>query len=303
MRFKCIILFCAVGFVLTAQRIQVVAQYELPLKNQKEGFYPVLNAEGDLLLYSTGGYKGLYLFNLRTGEERSISTVQNAGYSPIFSNDSRRVFFRNTTFDQGKRYDALMSYELKSRKETQMIAPQRNLRTATNYDNGTVVKAGGKLYKATFGRSKALVPAYVSSEDLKIFVYNNGKRSEIAPIAGENINYIWVSLSPDNTKILFTAVGKGTYICNLAGKVLAEIGYLNAPVWFGNDFVVGMCDKDNGEYVTSSEIVVVSADGKYRQSVSDAKHIAMYPAASRKANRIVYNTVNGKLIVSEISIQ
>lgn len=302
MKLKLITLMLGVGLLLQAQEIQVKSQYKLPVAGVKSAHYPVLNEAGNKLLYSESSFRGLYFYDFETKEEKVISTVMNSGYDPIFSNDNTKVFFRNTTFENGKRFDALESYDLKTGKEVRMMEPQRNLRTARSYHNGTIVKADNRLYKTTFGRTKAAIPNYVSSEDLKIFVYSEGKRVEIKPIKGENINYIWVSLSPDGSKILFTAVGKGTYICDLKGKVLADLGYLNAPVWYNDKFVVGMQDKDNGEEIISSTVMMQSVDGKLKKQISNQNHIAMYPTASAKAGRIVYSTLEGELIVSDISI-
>ncbi len=302
MKLKLIILLLGAGFFLQAQNIQVKSQYELPVSINKTAHFPVLNEDGNMLLYSADSYKGLYFYNLDTKEEKTISTVQNSGYEPIFSNDNSKIFFRNTNFERGRRFDALESYDLKSGKEVRMMEPQRNLRTARGYHNGAIIQADNRLYKTTFGRTKAAIPVYISSEDLKIYVYSDGKRAELKPIKGENINYIWVSLSPDNTKILFTALGKGTYVCDLKGNIVANIGYLNAPVWFNDKFVVGMQDKDNGEFVTSSVVTMQSLDGKIKKQISNQNHIAMYPTASGKAGKIVYSTLEGKLIMSEITI-
>lgn len=302
MKHKLIVLLLSFCFVLSAQNIRITSQYEIPLKNVKSAHYPTLNKDGDLLLYSAESYKGLYLYYFRSGEEKMISHDQNSGYYPIFSSDNSNVFFRKTTFEQGRRYDALESYNLKTEKQVQMIKPQRDLRAARSYHNGAIVQADNKLYKTTFGRTKAAIPVYVSAENLKIYVYVDGRRTEIQPLKGENINYIWISLSPDNSRILFTAAGKGTYICDLKGNVVASLGYLNAPVWFNDRFVVGMQDKDNGQNVTSSDVVMLTADGKLKKQISNPNHIAMYPAASSKANRIVYSTLDGKLVVSELSV-
>lgn len=299
--FLILIWIFAVG--LSAQNIQVKSQREIPLKTTKSAHYPTLNEEGNLLLFSNDGYAGLYLYNLETTEEKLISTTQNSGYDPIFSNDNSKIFFRNTTFERGRRYDALESFDLKTGKTVQMMKPSRDLRAASSYHNGALIQADNKLYKTTFGRTKASIPVYISSENLEIYVYRNGVRTKIKPISGENINYIWASLSPDNSKILFTAVGKGTYVCDLNGKIIADLGYLNAPVWFNNQFVIGMQDKDDGNFIISSKIMMVSLDGKAKKQISNQNHIAMYPTASSDSNRIVYSTLNGKLILSEISIK
>ena len=78
--------------------------------------------------------------------------------------------------------------------------------------------------------------------------------------------------------ILFTATGKGTYICDLKGKILAEFGLLNAPVWYNDNFIAGMYDKDDGHKVISSEIVLISVDGKNKYPISTKGEIAMYPS-------------------------
>lgn len=301
MKQKLIFFLWIAGFLLSAQNIQVKSQYELPVTISKSAHYPALNADGDLLLYSSENFSGLFLYDFNTKTEKKISDMQNSGYDPIFSNDDSKIFFRNTTFVDGRRFDALESYDLNTEKQVQMMKPQRDLRAARSYHNGAVIQADNKLYKTTFGRTKAAIPVYVSSESLKMYVYVDGQRMLINPIKGENINYIWTSLSPDNTKILFTAVGKGTFVCDLSGKIVAELGYLNAPVWFNDQMVVGMQDKDNGDFVTSSSVVMVSLNGKVKKQISNAAHIAMYPSASSKANRIVYSTLDGKLVVSELS--
>lgn len=285
-----------------AQTVSVTSQYRLDLKG-KQGHHPVLSESGDKLLFSDAAYQALHLYEFESEKVQTLSRAQNSGFDPIFSNDNSTVFFRTTTYSGGYRYDALESYRLNDNKQVRMIEPQRNMRTARSYHNGALVKADGQLLKTTFGRTKAVVPAYVSSEDLKIFVYNSGARYEIQPMKGENINYIWVSLSPDETKILFTAVGKGTFVSDLRGNILAELGYLNAPVWYNNNFVVGMQDLDDGHYITDSKVLIQSLDGKVKKQLSREGEISLYPTASSAAGRVIYATGEGALLVTEIEIK
>lgn len=302
MKLKLLIFVFAVSHMLSAQTIQVKNQYAVKEITDR-AYYPVFNNAGNKILYSQESYKGLYLFDIEKKEVKQISQDKNAGYYPVFSSDDSKIFYRNTNMVNGLRWDALESVDVNTFQQRQMATPQRNLKQARNYGNGVLILADKKLIKSTFGTSKKEVPVYVSSEDLKIFVYNNGKRTELHPL-GDKIqtSYIWISISPDNKKILFTATGNGTYICDLNGKILYSLGYLNAPVWYNNKYVVGMQDKDNGELVTSSVVVMVSENGKIRKQISNPNDIAMYPAASEKAGKIAYNTLTGKLIISEIEI-
>ena len=300
MRTLIILVISLLSLTISAQNIKVVSQSEISLEGK--AYYPTLNEDGNLLLYTAESYRGLHLYNFDSKEIKTVSQVQNSGYQPIFSNDNSKVFFRNTTFVDGRRFDALESFDLNTGRQVQMMKPQRDLRSARSYHNGALIQADNRLYKTTFGRTKAPIPVYISSENLKIYVYSDGKRTEIKPITGENINYIWVSLSPDNSKILFTATGKGTYICDLKGKIISTLGNLNAPVWYNDKFVVGMQDKDDGQIVTSSTVVMMSVDGKIKKPISHPDHIAVYPTASSKAGRIIYGTPEGKLIVTELSV-
>ena len=72
------------------------------------------------------------------------------------------------------------------------------------------------------------------------------------------------------------------------------------PVWYDRDRIVGMVDKDNGDYITSSSVVMVSADGKQRQILVPSTEKAMYPAVNRSSGRIAYNTLEGDIIVLEL---
>ena len=102
--------------------------------------------------------------------------------------------------------------------------------------------------------------------------------------------------------ILFHAAGEGSYVCDWDRQIIAELGHLNAPVWYGNDFVVGMQDKDDGHFVTESKILMKSFDGKIEKILSPAGEIAMYPAASGKASKVAYNTLAGDIYILDIRI-
>ena len=76
-----------------------------------------------------------------------------------------------------------------------------------------------------------------------------------------------------------------------------EVGCLNAPVWYNESIVIGMIDKDNGDYVTASSIVMKTIDGKTSQVLSSSSEIAMHPSSSIEGGRIAYNTLDGKIVV------
>ena len=134
---------------------------------------------------------------------------------------------------------------------------------------------------------------YVTNEGLKLLLYRNGVGQELHP-HGTQCNYIWSSLSPDGTKILFNTK-YGTGICDLNGKELVNLGNIDAPVWYGNDYIVGMNDTHDGHNYTGSSIVICSIDGTSRQTLTDPAEMGMYPSVSEKTGKIAYNTLDGQL--------
>lgn len=182
-----------------------------------------------------------------------------------------------------------------------MLTPRRNMKQPQSFQNGVLVFAETKLVKSTFGKTKVPATDYVWSDGSNLNIYRNNKIQRLNPVKGAN-GYVWASLSPNGKMILFTAAGDGTFVCDLNGKIMAKLGYMNAPVWYNDNFVVGMQDKDNGEYVTESKILMKSLDGKSEKVLSTSDQIAMYPTAAATANKVAFNTAKGEIYVIELKI-
>lgn len=139
----------------------------------------------------------------------------------------------------------------------------------------------------------------VDNSDLRLNLYQNGVKTVLAP-HGSDVNYVWASLSPDGTMILFNT-RKGTAVCDLRGNEIINLGNLNAPVWYGSRYVVGMNDNNNGNYYTSSSIVIASIDGKERQQLTSPDEIGMYPTVNAQNGFIAYNTLGGQIRIMKVS--
>lgn len=288
MKTKLILLFLLCTSAVCGQTVTVKSHSLATTKLEGRAFYPVFNSDGTQLLFTSENYKGLNLCNIQTGEVTPISTDDGAGYSPLFSRDSKQIYYRQVTRTNGCQYKTLMSFDATSQKTAKLSEPVRTVKEL-NAIQKKVVKRG------------AAPAVSVCTENLKIVLYRNGERTEMEPL-GKVTGYIWTSLSPNGEMILFTAASKGTFVCDLTGKVIASLGKINAPVWYDNNYVVGMEDKDDGSFITSSKIVIASVDGKLRQTLTSDDKIAMYPAASSASKRIAYCTQKGELYIIEIEI-
>ena len=140
----------------------------------------------------------------------------------------------------------------------------------------------------------------VDNEDLDLNLYRNGEKMVLKPHGDEN--YICASLSPDQTRILFRTK-KGTAICDLNGNELVNLGReINAPVWYGNDYVVGMDSEHDGYYNTSAAIVIASVETKELQYLTNPADMGIFPNVDAASGRIVYGTENGDIRMLQLNL-
>lgn len=270
------------------QIVNVKKHYQLKEVEGKNVFHPIFDPQGSQLLVTSEYYVGLDLLNIHTGDMVSITKEEGAGFNPVFSGDGQTILYQAAISKEKRQYRTLMNFDLSTKKAIRLSEMTRSQNDLNKIQSTLVQKE-----KRSFGGISVI------TEDLKIVLYQNGNRKELMPV-GTVPGYIWVSLSPNGEMILFTAVSKGTFVCDLSGKVISFLGNLNAPVWYGNDYVVGMKDKDDGNVITSSQVIIATIDGKTCQELTPKERIALYPATSSVSKQIAYCTDKGELFIMEI---
>ncbi len=148
--------------------------------------------------------------------------------------------------------------------------------------------------------SEVIADIYVTNENCQLILHQNGLCRQLTP-DGADAHYIWSSVSPDGTKILYNTQ-HGTSVCNLQGQKVAYLGHINAPVWYGNDYVVGHLDLAEDIETISSVILMAKADGTAVQQLTTNSEIAMYPSASPATGRIVYNNLAGDVRMLQLNL-
>ena len=140
----------------------------------------------------------------------------------------------------------------------------------------------------------------VDNENLDLNLYRNGEKVVLKPHG--DANYIWSSLSPDQTMILFNTK-YGTGICDLNGNEIINLGQdFDAPVWYGNNYVVGMDDNHDGYHNIESSIMIASIDGAIVERLTNPEGFGMYPDVDAESGRIVYNTEDGEIRLLQLNL-
>ena len=281
----------AMGQVLNVTSIDKV---NLPDKAAVAAISP----QGDYLLLTSATNQGLTKLNLTTGQSQTLSTAPSAGHNVKISPDGQTVVYREGSFnDKHLRYSTLKSVNLATGATQVLVKPTRDLQgyAASATTVGTVNK--GKFSKKAIGATKAQNLPVLSIDKGKLMITVNGKTRNLSP-NGNGYSYLWPSLSPDGTQVLYYLAAHGTYVCNLDGTGVRKVGKMRAPVWYDDNTIVGMMDLDDGEFIYASTIVAATLDGT-TQTLTGDETIAMYPHAA--SGKIAFSTPAGEAYIINVT--
>lgn len=272
-----VMLLCSstIGF---AQLLEVTSTEKVNLPEGVVADIATLSPTGNYMLLSDQKKQGLQKFDFRTGEIKSVTKAPGSGYNAKISDDGNTVVFRENHFGKDRlKRTALKSVNLTTGKVKTLVQPAREMKA---------IQTGTR--------------PEVSIKYGQLMITRNGKAEILSPNGQSGQSYLWPSVSPDGTKIVYYLATKGAYTCNIDGSDVKFVGNIRAPKWYNNEIVVGMNDKDNGEFVTSSSIVAYAADGSEKQVLTEGDKIAMYPTATKDGSKIAFTTPQGEAYIINV---
>ena len=260
-----------------------------------------ISGQGDFLLLTADDNSGLTKLDLSTGKAQNITRAAGAGYDARVSPDGKRVVYRENSFTSGHlRMVSLRSINLGSGQSRELVAPTRNLQgVGINNQAALPVTRGEVTAKGFEGKVSDKSGVVLSINNRQLMISRNGKTRNLSP-NGKEKSYLWPSLSPDGTKILYYVGAEGAFVCNLDGSNVKPLGMMRAPQWWDDSTVVGMYDQDDGEFVYASRIVATNLKGD-KQSLTPDSLIAMYPKVSAQAGKIAFSTPDGKAYIINVT--
>ena len=295
---KILLIFALSGQILFAQQVGFLSIKNIARINGNGFYHPIFSPTGDFLLVTDMNFCGLQKIALQTNEVKTISKEKGAGYGVQISEDGNSVLFKKTELIKNLKYNSLQLLSLNDNSLKQLISRTRDNFTPSFAVNKPYFVNGMKLNQKLVPQG-TLKPV-IQIENRKMVLYRGSNRIVLTP-NGENESYIWPTVSPDQTRIVYTVASRGTWVCDINGKNAISLGKLSAPKWLDNKTIIGMDDKDNGEVLISSEIIAATADGKTRQVLTNTnQYKAMYPAASADGKKIAFCTDKGELYLLNI---
>jgi Tol biopolymer transport system component len=257
-----------------------------------------ISPQGDYLLLTSATNQGLTKLDLSTHQTQVISTAPSAGHNVMITPDGQTVVYRESSFNEKHlKYSTLKSVNMATGASQTLVKPTRDLQGYAVDANSAGVVDKGKFSKKAVGNAKAQNVPVLSIKKDQLMITVNGKTRNLSP-NGSGYSYLWASLSPDGTKVLYYQAAHGAYVCDLDGSNVRKVGKMRAPVWYDDNTVVGMLDLDDGELVYASTIVAATLDGT-TQVLTDDSTIAMYPHAA--AGKIAFSTPAGEAYIINVT--
>ena len=308
MRLLSIIFVFILCTVFYAQKLSVNNISPLTSPEQGEFYYPYFHPDNNRVFFTRANNTGLYYYDLTDLRFVELNTDAGAGYQPVFSEDGNYVYYRRQKYINRRLFSDIVQQNISSGAKTVIVREKRLLSTPYLYNGQELVyteKNSVSMVNTATGKKsdplKSSIKPAVFIEDTKIALYSGAQKQILTPLGDGN--YIWPSVSPNGLQLLFTKAGFGTYISDLAGNILHEIGYANAPQWSPDgQWIVYMVDRDDGHFILESDIFIVSADVSSRIQLTDTSdEIEMYPQWGPDSRRIVYSTERGQIFLLELT--
>lgn len=284
--------------VASAQLLNVGTPEKVNLPAGMSASQSAMSHDGSFAIIN--GSAGLVKVDFATG--KTMQVAQSASLQNIeISEDGSTVVFRQSTYQGKLRYTALKSVNLNNGKEATLVAPSRNLQGFNVVGNRVNAINKGKITTKALNSTAVANAAPVATINYgALNVTVNGVTRNISPQGTSGESYLWPSVSPDGTKVLYYHVGTGAWVCNLDGSNPVKVANIRAAQWYNNEVVVGMEDEDNGEVVTASKLVAAKIDGSVRQNLTQVSSMAMYPSVAGNGSRIAFSTPEGELFIMNV---
>lgn len=260
-----------------------------------------ISPQGDYLLLSTDTKRGLTKWDIATGQPQVLTDEEGTGNQVMISDDGRQLVYSQVSYSNKRRQETVKAINLGTGKKQTLAKPTRELQGVA-LDNVTVATISRGQFKARAldGKTATISRPVLTHHHLKLYITRNGVTNQLAP-NGTDQHYIWASLSPDGSKVLYYVSGFGTFVCDTDGNNVISMGNILAPKWWDDYTIVGTHEVDDEYSILASSIVARTLDGQ-EQTLTGGEVIATYPLPAAKAGKIAFSTPDGKVFLINVEL-
>jgi Tol biopolymer transport system component len=261
---------------------------------------PVFSPDGENIAFTKSNFQGIWIYNLDSQVSVQLTDEMAAGFAFKWSADSRSILTRVAKYEEQKRYNAVKVFDIITKESKQLTDYKTMMPYLPQWADGDTKiflpeKAKDEIFvtdksKSSVGKNSLVVFEKNNTLIVKNFADNSEQIFE--PI--KNAQYINISSSPDNTKIVFEVMGGNMFMMNIDGTNLVDLGKGNRPRWsHDSKKIVYMIAEDNGDEITSSDIFIINAEGTLKINLTNSNDKnEMDPSLSPNDKSIVFDVIN-----------
>ncbi|MGB7210354.1 MAG: hypothetical protein WBD27_16990 [Pyrinomonadaceae bacterium] len=245
---------------------------------------PKWSPDGNSLLFTKIGFRGLYIVNLNeTNEIITLNTLSGAGYNAEWSEDGKNVFYRHkitdgqpTSIIEAKSID-ILSKEIKNQPK---INP-----------NGIASNSSAK------GKSDPIVYTNTNTLLIEAQTLDKSKKWIVTNDPGQ---YYQAILSPDKTKVFVHKEGEMFVYAIDGSGLISSLGRGIATSWSSDSKqILFFIDEDDGHRITGSDLYLCNSDGSSRWRLTNTPHdFEMFPSWSPDNKKIAFSNDKTGIIYS-----
>jgi Tol biopolymer transport system component len=291
-----------------AQQVNIGQLTKLTSSDEGKFYHPVFAPDEEKVFFTSEKYKGISYLDLNTREVTQLNNAPGAGYEFTFTDNGSEIIYRKDSYKGMKKYSDLMVQDVQTLDKQMLEEDVRNLSMPAKVNKNKVVYLKNNSLQSFNSEERQINKAmseqvYVNIENGAIALYKGDSKQVLKP-AGEG-NYIWPSLSPDKTKLLFTLAGNSTYAYDLQSGELNDLGDAHAPKWSPDgNWIVYMKDKDDGHKITASDIFIKNVNTKKEMKLTSTDGtIEMYPSWAPSQEKVVFNSLKGEIYSLELKFE
>src|SRR3990172_5082578 len=275
---------------------KVVSLEELPLGMNQPWQNARFSPSGNALYYTAAGFRGIWKYSLQDNTVEQITDEPGAGYGFSVSADESKITYKTTrTLPSRRREYTIVLQDLNTRSVS-VVDSGRRLSAPTFAGQGIRYTKGARSeqYKLEMAESNVQI---LATDDANIALLKGSERVILDPLGTGR--YIWPSLSPDRRLLVANQMEQGTFVFDLDGNVVSRLGRRNAPAWtHDGKWIAYMDDRDDGHRILSSDIMLVSHDGKTTVALTETPDIIeLFPSCSPTERKIAFNTLDGRIFI------
>ena len=261
---------------------------------------PVFSPDGKNIAYTKNNYQGIWIYNLQTKSSFQLTDEMAAGFAFKWSSDSKSILTRVAKYEDLKRYNAVKVFDISTKESKQLTDYKTMMPYLPQWADGDTKiylpeKTNDEIFvtdksKKNFNQNSLIV--FEKNNKLIVKNLNDNAEQTFEPI--KDAQYINLSTSPNETKLVFELMGGNMFVINTDGTNLIDLGIGNRPRWSADgNKIVFQITQDDGYNFTASDIFSIKADGTQKINLTNTNDkLEMNPCFTPDGKAIVFDVVD-----------